>query len=95
LDDSWRVNFRAAAANNNGLKSRRFQAELRLTDGQPGGNTDHSGYFLSAFLTFFSAFFSFMVLAGSFFSDFLLSIPLLMSVLLCWAQSVHHSTAGR
>ena len=36
-------------------------------------------FFFSAFLIFFSAFFSFGVLAGAFFVSFLLSVPLLMT----------------
>jgi hypothetical protein len=65
------------------LKPRRFQADsstsgvLTRAGPEPAGN-----YFFSAFLIFLSAFFSFMVLAGCFFSGFLLSMPLLMMVLL-------------
>lgn len=44
---------------------------------------DSLGYFFfSAFLIFLSAFFSLGVLAGSFFVSFLLSTPLLMTLLL-------------
>jgi hypothetical protein len=41
-----------------------------------------TNYFLSAFLIFFSAFFSFGDLAGAFFVSFLVSTPLLMVFLL-------------
>lgn len=50
-------------------------------------------YFVFRFFSCFAAFFSFIVLAGFFFSDFFESIPLLISLPRSWSQSIESRRA--